>query len=654
MLQPPQRSVVRTVVLISLALYSTTSFALGLGPLRLQSALGQRLNATVEMLGPEAKSLTENCIRTRLASPDGSDILQAQTEIRRLKGGRVEIALTSRQVIEEPAITLVIEVICSPELHRDYQLLLDLKDGLPRVLQQANAEPARPAPLPSVRQSAVAGDSSSPARKKRRSTVRAIPVAARADTDEPDVDALISRAVPKRVPASTGSRNVLKLSQADISHVKKPGLKMSEALSASETAPAAAESEAISAAKVRFLAMMRDEDPVALGLRQIRGLQSQLDARPPASATPAAATPAGASPATMAAGTPAVPSGAVAAAPASQSAASPNPDAAGDGKLAEQPATEGKVPPRPQQSMLPRMPGFNKWLIGLALMLLASVAVLPMLLKIVRRGSDGNHRPGGSSGSVTNGREAGLLEAARADATSKKNKIGMQEKKASDLVQDEDLALLRYVERFIEKKDQDRATSGTAAAAAAQEMAGRTDASGLAEGSSASEAKPPRLPADPGKRPGATFELISDVMQEAEFWKMLNETQRAIDILENYCSADATVSSSPVPWLYLADLYIANGDLERHAELREQFRIRFNARIAAHADTGDVTARSLEDYPHLIHQISELWGNRTVVPFLQDLLINKRDDPREGFDLAVYREILLLIDVAREREATLA
>lgn len=648
MLQPPQRSVVRTVVLISLALYGTTSFALGLGPLRLQSALGQRLNATVEMLGPEAKSMTENCIRTRLASPDGSDILQPQTEIRRLKGGRVEMALTSRQVIEEPAITLVIEVICSPELRRDYQLLLDLKDGLPRVLQQANAEPARPAPLPSVRQTAVAGDSSSPARGKRRSTVRAIPVAARADTDEPDVDALISRAVPKRVPSSTGSRNVLKLSQADISHVKKPGLKMSEALSASETAPAAAESEAISAAKARFLAMMRDEDPVALGLRQIRGLQSQLDARPPASATPA-----GASPAIMATGTPAVASGAVAVAPASQPAASPNPDAAGDGKLAGQPATEGKAPPRPQQSMLPRTPEFNKWLIGLALMLLASVAVLPILLKIVRRGSDGNHRPGGSSGSVTNGREAGLLEAARADATSKKNKIGMQEKKASDLVQDEDLALLRYVERFIEKKDEDRATSGTAAAAA-QKMAGRTDASGLAEGSSASEAKPPRLPADPGKRPGATFELISDVMQEAEFWKMLNETQRAIDILENYCSADATVSSSPVPWLYLADLYIANGDLERHDQLREQFRIRFNGRIAAHADTGDVTARSLEDYPHLIHQISELWGNRTVVPFLQDLLINKRDDPREGFDLAVYREILLLIDVAREREATLA
>ena len=151
-----------------------------------------------------------------------------------------------------------------------------------------------------------------------------------------------------------------------------------------------------------------------------------------------------------------------------------------------------------------------------------------------------------------------------------------------------------------------------------------------------------------GPRNLSTFEPVSDVMQEAEFWKMLNETSRAIDILENYCNDEN--SASPVPWLYLADLYNANGETERYAQLRDRFHQRFNARISESEVPGEGSRCSLEEYPHLMQQISDLWQGSDVLPFLQGLLINNRDDPREGFDLMVYREILLLIDVVRERD----
>ncbi len=150
----------------------------------------------------------------------------------------------------------------------------------------------------------------------------------------------------------------------------------------------------------------------------------------------------------------------------------------------------------------------------------------------------------------------------------------------------------------------------------------------------------------------ATFELVSDVMQEAEFWKMLNETQRAIDILENYCSTDS--AASPVPWLYLADLYRSNGDGERLEMLREKFQQLFNGRFDQDDADAPEAGVSLEDYPHVIDRISELWGQEDVLAYLQSLLLNDRDAPREGFYLPVYREILLLIEVALEREKLIA
>jgi hypothetical protein len=56
----------------------------------------------------------------------------------------------------------------------------------------------------------------------------------------------------------------------------------------------------------------------------------------------------------------------------------------------------------------------------------------------------------------------------------------------------------------------------------------------------------------------------------------------------------------------------------------------------------------LEDHPHLVKQICDLWGSNLVVPFLESLIFNNRESDREGFDLPVYLDLILLANIAYE------
>jgi hypothetical protein len=141
-------------------------------------------------------------------------------------------------------------------------------------------------------------------------------------------------------------------------------------------------------------------------------------------------------------------------------------------------------------------------------------------------------------------------------------------------------------------------------------------------------------------------EEISDVTQEAEFWMSVNDPERAIEILEP--QIDLAHPDSPVPWLYLLDLYSVVNNKAKYDSLRDRFIVTFNAIIPQAPATADV--RQLEDFSHLIKHICELWNRTGIVAFLQSLLVDDRDGNRVGFELPVYRDILMLIAVARELE----
>ncbi|MBI3711811.1 MAG: hypothetical protein HY253_02450 [Burkholderiales bacterium] len=144
-------------------------------------------------------------------------------------------------------------------------------------------------------------------------------------------------------------------------------------------------------------------------------------------------------------------------------------------------------------------------------------------------------------------------------------------------------------------------------------------------------------------------EEISDVTQEAEFWISMNDPQRAIEIL----AAQERVEhpDSPVPWLFLLDLYRTVEDREKYEQLRQRFISFFNANIPEYeADLSTLVYRHLDDFPHILEKICALWGGVGALPYLESLLIDDRNGARSGFDLPVYRDLLMLIGIAKDLE----
>jgi pilus assembly protein FimV len=145
-------------------------------------------------------------------------------------------------------------------------------------------------------------------------------------------------------------------------------------------------------------------------------------------------------------------------------------------------------------------------------------------------------------------------------------------------------------------------------------------------------------------------EEILDEIQQAEFWMDMQQPQRAIEILESNWGVEQP--SSPLPWLYLFDLYRTVRNKEKYEELTVNFKRLFNGQVIPW-DDGDALklSRSLEEFPFLVKKIIQLWGTDESVPFLEGLLIDERDGRRRGFDLAAYREILFLTNIAYEIQA---
>ncbi len=141
-------------------------------------------------------------------------------------------------------------------------------------------------------------------------------------------------------------------------------------------------------------------------------------------------------------------------------------------------------------------------------------------------------------------------------------------------------------------------------------------------------------------------EEISDEMQQAEFWLNMNQPLRAIEVLE--AKPDHERPTSPVHWLNLIDLYRLAGERNKYEQMAARFMSVFNARVAPWDDDAAApeNSRGLEGFPVVMDRIVQLWHTEALLSFLENLLIDERDGARAGFDLAAYRDILFLTNIA--------
>jgi pilus assembly protein FimV len=179
------------VLALALSIAASSAQALGLGDIRLKSALNQTFNADIELLSVEKGTLDD--VRVELASPEAFEqagverpylLTRLRFKPERLADGSAIVRVTSREPVREPFLNFVIEVNWPKgRLLREYTVLLDP----PVTLERKPAPVAAPvvAEEPAEAPEMVEAEEPAPAATTAaapRSTVRADEVAWAEDT----------------------------------------------------------------------------------------------------------------------------------------------------------------------------------------------------------------------------------------------------------------------------------------------------------------------------------------------------------------------------------------------------------------------------------------------------------------------------------------
>lgn len=184
-----------TAAVVSVALPASEAWALALGRVNVQSALGEPLRAEVEI--PQITAAEAEGLRVGVASPGvfrtqgmeyNATASQVRVSVQRRADGSAVLRLTSTQPVNEPFVDLVIDASwASGNLQRNYTLLLDpptlqkLPPAVTAAAQASAPEPAaaprRAAPAPSQAASQAAAGNTEESRPAPAAARRAAPAA---------------------------------------------------------------------------------------------------------------------------------------------------------------------------------------------------------------------------------------------------------------------------------------------------------------------------------------------------------------------------------------------------------------------------------------------------------------------------------------------
>lgn len=586
-------------------LFFSQAHALGLGELRLKSALGQVLRAEISLIGADAADVDASCVKVKIESTEGVLIAPAQVLIRQVGLQRV-LNMTTRVSLNEPALKIVVNASCDIQLHREFLVLLDPPQLFAQNQKDESAQTSSVAAAGDLVKRDLAenlNDQQGASSTSTTGTSLATPRASRKEKRNKEKagnhelaldEVLTEQNRPERKRQSkqrATNKDVLRLSEETLAPAAQ-GLKLSEALSSPSEAQNIQSLAEIRQAQIQMAALLRDEKrpvsevkPDQDSQQILQKLQSEM--------------------------------------------AQLKKQSAGDKAALEE---------------LKNNSYSQNWVFALAVLSLFAFAVIALLVVYVRRlqtqaqsvwwqqteEKKGIERPKNmeeivnnvqaSYGAELNQENAKLGETKSASAvglgkTSKLNHSGTQGNNGD--------ALLSHSDQFFQQD------------IAAPKMPTLEDTNTSVFNFFSTRASSVKV------------EEISDVTQEAEFWMSVNDPHRAIEILDSQAKLERP--DSPLPWLYLLDLYRIINDREKYDELRTRFSAIFNAYIPDFdSTTSSEPQRHVDDMPHLMGKICDVWNSEEIVPFLQSLLIDDREGKRVGFELSVYKDLLMLIAIANE------
>lgn len=570
----------------------TSVHAIGFGELRVQSGLGQSLQANVILLGTEVSEINSSCIRVKVGTTEGIFLAQATVTIVEL-GKNKTLSMSTGLILNEPAIKITIDVSCEAQLHRDFLVLLDPPEFLSAIIKNSpNAglkvsvplkkadEISQSSQVPNVPSGVSASLPNFPQYQsaKRTSTQKKI--------EKSNVKRMKKI---KLAHSEKSAKDVLRLS--DDSAFEPEGLKISTKLSSPLELQISENMEQIRLAQRQMAAMLRGDDLNRPAKVDIDFEQEKLQ------------------------------------------------------KLLNEAAhlkNKNKID-NAYFDEIKKNSFSRNWVIGLASLVLASLLIILLLFMHVRRMQNRVEMSWWEQGREKKETERRKSIEEKVDvvqASYETSAVGVSDQalSASDPRSKKLQGTVAVPDVFDETPFEDGAQPSSNSAGAASSRTPTLEESNTstfnffsAGGSS------------------VKVEEISDITQEAEFWMSVNDPQRAIEILND--QENVVHPDSPVPWLYLLDLYRLVKDKSKYDSLRDRFVIFFNAHIPEFEDEShEIGVLQLEDFPHLIERICRMWNGVEIIPILEGLLVDDRDGKRTGFELPVYRDILLLISIAHEVE----
>ncbi|MES2070867.1 MAG: hypothetical protein V4488_11005 [Pseudomonadota bacterium] len=537
----------------------------------------------------------QTCIKARVESTEGNLLAQVNVSLVQAGAASKTIALTTRQSLQEPAVKIIVDVACEAQVHREFVLLLDppLNTSAASRAELAMAQP-QPAASGAYPNSVPGAD----AVRGGKPVAGASP--ARGYPTNPDglpaaKPARIAKPprAPKAALAAKAPKDILKLS--DDAVLVPQGLRLSDSLSARPVGADQQNLAELRIAQAELAALLRGDKPEKTSGDQLQAGQLRMQSLQ-----------------------------------------------AETNQLKRQSQADKAELEAIKESSYSR-----NWIVALAGLLLIGLAAIAVLVAHLRRLGQKNEfawiaqhaDKTEAERKMTVEEIVNSVQASYDPLTAASGKPEASPKPMSPLENAGAAALENSVPGLLPARNTGPTTVRPVSVQAQEKM----HLPSLEDSNSST------FNFFAAKGSSMKVEEISDVTQEAEFWMSVNDPQRAIEILEPQGAIE--VPDSPVPWLYLLDLYRVTKNKPKYDALKDRFILIFNANIPDfETDPADTVSRLLEDFEHLMAKICSLWNSNDILPFLQSLLVDDRDGKRMGFELPVYRDILLLIAIANELE----
>ncbi len=570
---------------------TTSVFALGLGELRVRSSLGQPLLVHSNLMGAETESLNPSCLRARVVSMDGAFIASATISIHQKQKMRA-LSFSTQQAINEPAINLIIDINCETQLHREFSILLD-----PPNVSVGSASISRdPSPF---------AKSDTPQISSQTFTDVAPTNASLLKSTEKKQKQRSAEALPKAlneespVPQKKSKNRVEKSIASNVP--AKDVLKLSDDIVLPDFPQGLRMSDILSSSSGQQLVENNLE---------LRAAQARMAAILRDEVAPVA---------------PALPN-----VVDSSEIASLKRDTE---KLRQQ-----NLQDKSALVQLQSKSGFDYWVVILGLIAILAIGIILFLLVYIRKNLSAQNATWWEDGeqALENQPEKieDVINSLQASYDGKSGNTAPKSEPLSKQASDAKVVADSIESEHLNVQESQDGKS-----------VGRTPSLEETNSSIFNFFAP--------RGNSVKVEEISDVTQEAEFWISMNDPQRAIEILA--AQEQLEHPDSPVPWLFLLDLYRTVNDQQKYDRLRDRFIVFFNANIPEfETNLSTLPSRHLEDFPHLMQKICEAWNGNNIISYLESLLVDDREGKRAGFDLPVYRDILMLLGIAHELDRIMA